>query len=89
MDGCQLGQRCTDWHLAGVTTDAEGRVIRLDLSEELAQLDITGSIPAALGQLTNLQVLWLRNNDFSGCIPASLEAIPNNDLELGLSFCDG
>ena len=39
----------------GVTTDTEGRVIRLVLSE----LGLTGSIPTALGQLTNLQTLWL------------------------------
>ena len=69
----------------GVTTDEEGRVIRLELSG----LGLTGAIPAELAQLTNLQLLYLGNNNLSGCIPASLQTIQTNDLDrLGLSPCD-
>ena len=48
------------WH--GVTTDDEGRVISLDL----AYNELTGSIPEALGQLNNLQDLWLNSNQLTG-----------------------
>ena len=51
--------------------------------------DLSGSIPAELGQLTNLEQLYLSGNQFSGCIPVSLQAVPQNDFgQLGLSFCD-
>ena len=68
----------------GVTTNAGGRVIGLDLHGN----NLTGSIPSALGQLTNLYLLLLSGNQLSGCIPPSLYTISNNDLDqLGLSVC--
>ena len=55
-----------EWH--GVTTDADGRVTRLDLSFN----NLTGRIPPALGNLARLRVLELRWNALSGPIPAWL-----------------
>ena len=47
------------WH--GVTIDADGRVTRLNLGSN----GLTGSIPAALGNLTNLTQLYLFGNELS------------------------
>ena len=49
----------------GVTTNAEGRVTRLVLNNR----GLSGSIPAELGQLTNLEQLNLYENELSGSIP--------------------
>ena len=96
-----------DWY--GVTTDASGRVTRLVLNVNR----LSGSIPAELGNLTNLTYLhlggnqlsadipaeldnladtltqWrLAGNQFSGCVPEGLAAVPNSDLDsLGLEVC--
>ena len=48
------------WH--GVTTDSDGRVTHLDLYRN----QLTGEIPAELGNLTNLEGLWLFNNQLTG-----------------------
>ena len=50
----------------GVTTDADGRVTQLLLNYN----QLTGSIPAALGSLTNLRSL--HNNQLTGPIPAGV-----------------
>ena len=87
-----------EWY--GVTTDDTGRVIDLDLSEN----QLTGEIPAELGNLVNLRTLLLAGNQLTGCAPAELEAVgfwanqlsgaippefPDSDLdELGLPFCE-
>ena len=52
----------------GVTTDAQGSVIELDLSEN----GLVGSIPPELGQLKSLEVLDLWENSLTGSIPPEL-----------------
>ena len=34
---------------------------------------MSGEIPSELGNLTNLEVLNLRNEDLSGCVPGALQ----------------
>ena len=51
---------------------------------------MTGPIPAELGTLTSLEVLFLSGNQLTGCIPAGIAGVANNDLnQLGLPFCAG
>ena len=52
----------------GITVDNAGRVIELSLSSN----QLSGPIPAALGQLGRLQGLVLSSNQLSGPIPAEL-----------------
>ena len=61
----------SEWH--GVTTNDSGRVTRLELSEN----QLTGEIPAGLGNLANLTGLYLNNNQLSGEIPAGLGNLTN------------
>ena len=64
----------------GVTTDADGRVIALDL----AQNGLSGSIPPGLGNLANLRVLSLNYNRLTGQIPPELGGLGKlTRLELG------
>ena len=56
----------SEWY--GVTTNSDGSVTHLSLSTN----GLSGSIPAAVGDLTNLQALWLGFNDLSGSIPVEL-----------------
>jgi len=51
-----------------VTVDEEGRVIMLDLQSN----NLTGPIPASLGQLTALEELNLNCNQLTGTIPTEL-----------------
>ena len=70
-----------EWY--GVTTDDEGYITGLKLYEN----DLSGEIPAELGQLARLQSLYLYGNSLTGCIPANLED-QLTDTELGgLSYC--
>ena len=71
-----------EWH--GVETDAAGRVIRLVLFSN----GLSGRLPPALGDLTELRALTLYDNNLAGPIPhelgkltrlATLE-LHNNDL---------
>ncbi len=57
----------------GVATDDAGRVVSLDLGSN----SLSGSIPAALGDLTNLEILYLQYNSLSGSIPAALGDLTN------------
>lgn len=57
----------------GVSTDGNGRVTELDLSDN----NLTGSIPAELGNLSSLTVLNLWNNDLGGEIPPELGSLAN------------
>ena len=76
----------TTWNLSapmsswyGVTTNAEGCVTCLDLDEvhdcthsSTPGNNLVGTIPDALGSLTNLTFLNLRSNNLSGTIPIEL-----------------
>ena len=67
-----------DWH--GVSTDDDGRVRRLHLGRN----GLTGSIPAALGRLSDLRSLALDQNELTGPIPAALGRLTNlRGLNLG------
>ncbi|MYE42379.1 MAG: hypothetical protein F4X27_19455, partial [Chloroflexi bacterium] len=57
----------------GVTTDANGRVIELDLGAFL----LDGEIPPELGRLSSLEVLNLWGNGFRGKIPSELGNLAN------------
>jgi hypothetical protein len=52
----------------GVTVSTAGRVTGLDLIAN----NLSGSIPAELGNLSQLQTLYLTYNNLSGSIPAAL-----------------
>ena len=60
-----------EWH--GVETDADGRIIEMDINEN----GLRGTIPPELGKLTQLLNLSLGGNDLSGAIPAELGKLPN------------
>ena len=64
----------------GISSDATSGVTRLSLASKF----LTGTIPAALGDLTSLVELNLHNNDLSGSIPAALGDL-SNLTELNLS----
>jgi hypothetical protein len=55
-----------EWH--GVTVDAEGRVIELDLYNN----KLAGPLPSALQQLSALKKLFLYGNKLTGPVPAEL-----------------
>ena len=70
----------------GVTTDGNGRVTELDLSDN----NLTGSIPAELGNLSSLTVLNLWNNNLTGSIPAELGNLSTlTRLDLGNNNLSG
>ena len=55
-----------DWY--GVSVDGQGRVVRLRLNEN----NLTGAIPAELGNLTDLRELRMWFNDLTGQLPPEL-----------------
>ena len=65
------GEPIGDWY--GVTTDSDGRVTDLHLYRN----QLTGEIPAELGELTNLRLLSLSSNQLTGEIPAELGSLPS------------
>ena len=60
-----------EWH--GVTTDANGRVTRLELDDN----GLIGRLPPALGNLARLRVLNLDRNELTGPVPRELERLVN------------
>ena len=55
----------------------------------LAWNQLSGQIPLSLNKLT-LDRLWLRSNNFTGCMPANLLNVPDGDAaRLGLPACGG
>ena len=60
-----------EWH--GVTTNSNGRVIQLGLSDN----GLTGEIPPELGRLSNLTRLYFYNNQLTGEIPPVLGRLSN------------
>ena len=66
-----------------VTTNDDGRVMRLNLFEN----GLSGEIPAELGSLSNLTWLTLGGNDLSGCVPSSLEYQLSSSPLGGLPIC--
>ena len=72
------------WH--GITTDANGRVTYLTLYSNT----LSGPIPAALGDLSNLRQLLLGTNTLSGKIPPELGDLGNLVyLSLGTNTLSG
>ena len=72
------GRPLHGWH--GVTTGSDGRVTGLNLSSNY----VKGALPAALGDLTNLESLRLWDNQLTGRIPAELGDLTNlRALNLG------
>ena len=63
-----------EWH--GVTTNSDGRVTTLDLWGN----QLTGPIPAELGDLAKLVRLTLRFNELTGWLPAELGALTSLEL---------
>ena len=68
----------------GVTTNANGRVISLDLSGNYrAQHGLKGSLPSSIGDLSQLIRLNLTYNEISGPIPPTIRQLVNlTHLEL-------
>ncbi len=60
-----------EWH--GVTTDGDGRVVRVSIWNN----QLTGSIPGELGSLSNLERLSLSFNELTGTIPTELGGLSN------------
>ena len=73
------------WH--GVHTDSDGRVVELRFYNNL----LTGSIPAEIGDLSNLERLRIRDNDnLSGPIPHTLGHLSNlREMALGNNNLSG
>ena len=84
-DGWLSDDPVDQWH--GVTTDADGRVIALDLNDN----NLTGTVPPELHALTALTLLDLGDNRLNGCLPINLQdQLGVADSDLGdLLFCCG
>ena len=60
-------------HWEGVSTDANGRVVKLSLVHN----NLTGIIPPEVGNLAALEELELQNNELVGEMPASFSELTN------------
>ena len=73
-----------EWY--GVKTDGDGRVNYLSFEQN----QLSGQIPASLGNLSNLEILYLSYNRLSGQIPASLGRLSNlTELHIGANQLTG
>ena len=70
IDDGWLGDGALDKWLR-VTTDENGRVTDLDLSAN----QLNGEIPAELGNLSRLELLYISDNNLTGALPQSLTGI--------------
>jgi len=71
---------------SGVTLDASGRVLELALGSD----SLKGTIPPTLGNLSNIEILYLWGNQLSDTIPASLGNLGNVQiLEIGQNQLTG
>ena len=70
IDDGWLGEGALDKWLR-VTTDESGRVTDLDLSAN----QLNGEIPAELGNLSRLELLYISDNNLTGALPQSLTGI--------------
>ncbi|MYC07557.1 MAG: hypothetical protein F4X57_10380 [Chloroflexi bacterium] len=74
-----LSNRSLDqWH--GVTVNGQGQVTQLALDEN----NLVGSLPAELGNLSNLTRLALNRNSLTGAIPSGLGSLSNLSI-IGLA----
>jgi len=72
-----------NWY--GITVSS-GHVHGIYLTEN----NLNGSIPVALGNLSELEVLWLFDNQLNGSIPPELGNLSNlYDLDLGINQLNG
>ncbi len=60
-------------HWQGVSTDANGRVVKLSLVGN----NLTGAIPAEVGNLSALEELELQKNNLTGEVPGSFSQLTN------------
>ena len=81
-DGWLTDAPLEEWY--GVDTDASGRVVGLDLggrwddeAQEWIPHGLEGPIPTELGNLANLERLYLHRNALSGPIPPELGSLAN------------
>ena len=63
-------------HWLGVYTNSDGRVVRLDMSNN----NVSGPIPAQLGELSLLTELKLYRNELTGQIPSEWANLENLEL---------
>ena len=74
--------------LTGTIPTTIGNLTELD-TLMLAWNDLSGQIPNSLNNL-DLDRLWLRGNNFTGCVPPNLLQVPDGDADqLGLPPCAG
>ena len=85
LTSLQLGQNM----LTGTMPDSIGNLTGLQYLE-LHDNQLTGPIPSSFGNLSALERLFLfSGNQLTGCIPAGLQGVPENDLFGQLPFCAG
>ena len=70
-NGWLSDQPIGQWY--GVVTNADGRVVGLQLDENR----LSGEIPATLGRLSDLELLDLSNNRLGGALPEELGSLTN------------